>query len=189
MLILLSFALLVASCGGMPERSVSPVTTLAPEPAEEPDTTEPTLPSTTSTAPAREPAEEPDTTQPTPLSTTSTASAGPSVVELELSIFDWTDGNPPGNDAFVVVEGLESWTPNLEFGGDVRSFGGFEVGVPGTVLIYPDGDTGAEIRMTFVMTDEMISGSDMSITHVEIYDSEVLVWGQAIPGLEQSFDR
>ena len=30
------------------------------------------------------------------------------------------------------------------------------------------------------MTDEMISGSAMSVTNVEIYDSTILAWGQAI---------
>lgn len=39
------------------------------------------------------------------------------------------------------------------------------------------------------MTDEMISGSAMSVTNVEIYDSTILVWGQAIPGVEVEYDR
>lgn len=110
-------------------------------------------------------------------------------MELELTVFDWTETNAPGGDAFVVVEGIESWTPDLEFFADVRSFGTFEIGEPGALLVYPDGNDGSEIEVDFVMTKDMISGSDMAMTHVEIYDSEVLVWGMAIPGIEQTFDR
>ena len=40
-----------------------------------------------------------------------------------------------------------------------------------------------------MMTDETISGSAMSVTSVEIYDSAILVWGQAIPGFEAEYDR
>ncbi len=65
----------------------------------------------------------------------------------------------------------------------------FEIGEPGTLLIYPDGHGGVEIEVTFVMTDEMISGSDMSVTHVDINDGNVSVWGQAIPGFEVVSDR
>jgi len=110
-------------------------------------------------------------------------------MELELFVSDWTNNVPPPADVFVVVEGVESWTPDLEFGGDVHSFGEFKIGEPGTLLVYPDGHSGAEIEVTFVMTDEMISGSAMSVTNVEIYDSTILVWGQAIPGFEAEYDR
>ena len=40
-----------------------------------------------------------------------------------------------------------------------------------------------------MMTDETISGSAMSVTNVEIYDSTILAWGQAIPGFEAEYDR
>ena len=33
-------------------------------------------------------------------------------------------------------------------------------------------------------TIPMISGSDMSVTHVDINDGNVSIWGQAIPGFE-----
>lgn len=118
-----------------------------------------------------------------------TAPSATSAVELKLSVFDWTETNPPPVEAFVVVGGKQVWTPDLEFGGDVHSFGTFEIGEPSTIVVYPDGHEGSEISVEFVMTSDMISGSDRDQTHVEIYDSEVLVWGTAIPGFEQSFDR
>ena len=33
------------------------------------------------------------------------------------------------------------------------------------------------------------SGSDEMLTHVEIHDNEVQVWGHAIPEFEQYFER
>ena len=110
-------------------------------------------------------------------------------VELEVSFFDWTETNPPSEEAFVVVEGVGSWTPDLEFGGDGHSFGNFVIGVPGTLLIYPDGHEGKQLSVTFVMTDQMISGSAQALTHIEIFDSEVLVYGEAIPDIEEILDR
>jgi len=156
-------ALLIAACGGALDSSGTTETTESPRTSE-----------------------TPVATQLSPDSTTSTEGRGSGLVELELTVFDWTNNIPPPEDAFVVVEGVESWTPDLEF---VHSFGKFTIGVPGILLVYPDGYTGSEIEVTFVMTDEMISGSDMAMTHVEIYDSEVLAWGIAIPGFEQTFDR
>ena len=109
-------------------------------------------------------------------------------VALEVTDFDWTEARPPG-DVIVSVE-TTSWTPNLEFGGDGPfDFGSFAVGVPGTIFVYPDGLGGSEIQVTFEMADGMISGSDRAVTHIEIYDAEVLVWGEAIPGLGQAFER
>jgi hypothetical protein len=107
---------------------------------------------------------------------------------LEIAVFDWTSGPPPPEPQ--VVLGDQSWAPDLECGGDgPESFGSFQVGEPGTFVVYPDGIGGTEIVVGFVMTDEMISGSDMSLTHVEIYDKTVLVWGQATPEFEVEFAR
>lgn len=110
-------------------------------------------------------------------------------VAFDVSVFDWTESVPPG-DVHIVV-GDETWQPDMEFGGDVRSFGDFEVGTPATVMVYPDGLGSRAIEVTFVMTEEMApkSGSAETQTHVEIYDDEVQVWGLAIPDFEQFFDR
>lgn len=178
--------LLIAACGRASDSSGTTEATETLRTSEAPVATQLSSGSTTSTDAG---GEAPATTPPSSGSTTSTESRGSGLVELELTVFDWTNNVPPPEDAFVVVEGVESWTPDLEFGGDVHLFGGFTIGVPGILIVYPDGHSGSEIEVTFVMTDEMISGSDMAMTHVEIYDSEVLVWGIAIPGFEQTFDR
>ncbi len=131
------------------------------------------------------PREPTATTQPSEPSTTLKTSGA--FMILEIVVFDWTENVPPG-DVLVGV-GNESWQPNLEFGGDLREFGEYKIGLPGSFEVYPDGIGDTQIVVEFVMTDEMISGSVMSQTHVEIYDTEILVWGQAIPGLEETFDR
>lgn len=175
----------IGACGETSETSSQPAVIETSEATKAPDTT---LAGFTASTTAVN-----DSTRSTAASDSSTTSVAtngePGEVELELTVFDWTETNAPGGDAFVVVEGIESWTPDLEFFADVRSFGTFEIGEPGALLVYPDGNDGSEIEVDFVMTKDMISGSDMAMTHVEIYDSEVLVWGMAIPGIEQTFDR
>ena len=69
-------------------------------------------------------------TQPSPPSPTTIFAPAPQAsgpMEFELFVSDWTNNVPPPTDAFVVVEGVESWTPDLEFGGDVHSFGEFKI--------------------------------------------------------------
>lgn len=150
-----------------------------------------TTPTTTELAATTTNALDAETTSTPP--ETETPSTGRSAesgsVELEISFFDWTETNPPSEEAFVALEGVGSWTPDLEFGGDGHSFGHFVIGVPGTLLIYPDGHDGRELSVRFVMTDEMISSSAQALTHIEIFDSEVLVYGQAIPDFEEILDR
>lgn len=115
--------------------------------------------------------------------------SGADEVVLELSVFDWTESNPPG--AVTIVIGDQTWNPDLGFGGDGRELGEFEVGVPNSFTVYPDGPGGRGIEIEFVMTEEMAakSGSDEMMTHVEIHDSEVQAWGHAIPGFEAYYDR
>ena len=109
---------------------------------------------------------------------------------LEIVVFDWTENIPYGQIGPVAIGvGFESWEPDMEFGGDFKEFGEYEIGVPSSFEFYPDGFGGRQIIVDFVMTDEMTSGSVMSQTHVEIYDNEVLAWGQAIPGFEVTYDR
>ena len=170
---------LVSGCADSGDLTALPTSSpLTTSTTTEPAPTAMTAPNaeTTTTAPETE----------TP-STGRSAESGP--VELEISFFDWTETNPPSEEAFVVVQGVGSWTPDLEFGGDGHSFGHFVIGAPGTLLIYPDGYDGKELGVTFVMTDEMISGSAQALTHIEVFDSEVLVYGQAIPDFEQILDR
>lgn len=146
-------------------------------------TTTTTTVSTTASAPST------TTTTSEPTTSSSTAPKETAEVALDISVFDWTESNPPG-DVHVVV-GDETWQPELEFGGDVRSFGNFEVGIPATFVVYADGLGGRAVGVTFLMTDEMApkSGSAETLTHVEIHDNEVQVWGLAIPDFEQYFDR
>ncbi len=104
-----------------------------------------------------------------------------------MTVTDDTEQRPP--EVEIWVRGQGSWYPDLTFGGDVRELGEYPVGEAGEFFVYPDGRDGAEVRVEFVMTPEMISGSDRAMTRVEVYDDEVLVWGEAIPGFEQRFDR
>lgn len=113
----------------------------------------------------------------------------PGVVLLDIAVSDWTEQRPAGDRAEVWVRGAGSWYPDLTFGSDRRSTAPFPIGQPNDFFVYPDGRDGAEIQVTFVMTEEMISGAARSVTHVEIYDAQVVVWGEAIPGHEQVFSR
>ena len=76
-----------------------------------------------------------------------------------------------------------------KFGGDAHSFGEFKIVNRAPFSSTPTVTVVPRIKVTFVMTDEMISGSAMSVTNVEIYDSTILAWGQAIPGFEAEYDR
>ena len=75
------------------------------------------------------------------------------------------------------------------FGGDMRQFGKYPVGEPNEFIIYPDGREGTEVRVEFVMQPDMISGSDRARTAIEISDTAIVVIGQAIPGVRNSFPR
>ena len=114
---------------------------------------------------------------------------GSSEALLEVTVFDWTETNPP-IDALVVA-GEDTWTPDLEFGGDSHGFRPFPVGESHTFTIYPDGRSANAIDVSFVMTEEMvpISGSARALTNVEIYDDTVIVSGMAIPGFERTYSR
>lgn len=70
-----------------------------------------------------------------------------------------------------------------------RSFGNYPIGVPTTIWVYPDGADGNQVEVIFTMNGDMTSGSDRATTHIEIYDSTVVAWGEAIPDFEQSFTR
>jgi hypothetical protein len=71
----------------------------------------------------------------------------------------------------------------------VRQFSEHQVGEAGEFFVSPDGRDGVEVHVEFVMQPDMISGSDRAMTHVEVHDDEVVVWAEAIPGIEQRFDR
>lgn len=153
---------------------------------ESPDvTTEPTPELT----PAISPTPRPSTPPPSPDPATPIPAAGD--VTLEIAVWDDTSTNPPAADAEIWVRGEGSWFPDLTFGGDSRDLGDYPLGEPGEFFIYPDGRSGVEIRVEFVMTEEMlpISGSTQAQTTVEIHDAEVVVIGMAIPGTEATYDR
>jgi hypothetical protein len=173
-------ALLLVSCGSSDTSVTTESSPTSDQTSNVTATTKVIAPSTTTPA-------ETTTMVEKVVSTTSTTTQG-TLVALEVGIFDWTESNAP-EDVLVSV-GATFWEPDMEFGGDGPfDFGSFTIGEPGTITIYPDGLGGSEIEVTFVMTGEMISGSDRAVTHIEIYDSEVLVWGEAIPEFEQYFER
>lgn len=108
---------------------------------------------------------------------------------LEVVVWDDTSKNPPGDRMEVWVKGHGSWFPNVENGSDKKALGSFPVGEPNEFYLYPDGRDGAEIKIPFTMTREMISGSVMPQTIINIYDSKVEVVGQAIPDRTKEYPR
>lgn len=153
----------------------------------------PTGEPTTSPSPAETPTPTSPAATTTPRTTPPPATPEPIAGEviLEIAVWDDTASNPPASDAEVWVRGEGSWYPDLSFGADNRQLGEYRVGEPGEFFIYPDGRSGVEIQVEFVMTADMvpISGSTQAQTVVEIHDSEVVVTGMAIPQLEETYSR
>ena len=111
---------------------------------------------------------------------------------LRVSVMDETSG-PLGklDKVEIWVRNHGSWRSDLRHGGDVRTLGEFEVGktYEADFYIYPDGRDGAEIRVPFRMTADMISGSDRDTVLVDILDHSVRVTGTAVIGVSQEFPR
>ena len=121
--------------------------------------------------------------------TSAAGTSGASGVVLDIFVSDWTESVPPGDRFEIWVEGSGSWFPDLERRIDSRYFSAYPVGQPGEFFVYPDGRDGTELRVEFVMTSDMISGSYRATTYVQVWDGHVLVWGEAIPDFERQFDR
>jgi hypothetical protein len=122
---------------------------------------------------------------------TSAATPAPArqTVVLDIAVFDDSVDRPLADDFEVWVRGSGSWYPDVEFGADSRTFGEYQVGEADEFYIYPDGRDATEVRVEFTMQPDMIAGSDMARTLVEVTDSEVIVIGLAIPDQEQRFSR
>lgn len=149
-------------------------------------TTTVSSPLTTTTQATSTTTQRPTTTA-TQATTTTPEPENSTLKLLDVIVWDDTKSNPP--DVEVWVEGHGSWFPDLTFGGDGRLVGEFPVGVAAEFLVYPDGRAGTEIRVPFMMTEEIISGSDRDKVSVAIEDDKVVVFGTPIVGLEIEFTR
>ena len=180
--LIVAVSLPIASCGQSAIETTTdstgvPIATTA---------TSTTAPSTTTTERATTTIQGPATT--TAQATTTTPEPENATLKLlDVIVWDDTVSNPP--DVEVWVEGHGNWFPELTFGGDGRPLGEFPVGVAAEFLVYPDGRGGTEIRVPFLMTEEVISGSDRDKVSVAIEDDKVVVFGTPIVGLEIEFDR
>lgn len=147
-------------------------------------------PTGTSASPATTNIAFPETTSTAALGSTSISAAVSTgtLRVLEIAVWDDTVNNSTGATE-VWVDGYGSWFPDLTYGADSRELGEFQVGVEADFLVYPDGRGGTEIRVPFLMTEEIISGSDRDMISVSIEDEKVGVFGTPIAGLEIEFTR
>lgn len=109
-------------------------------------------------------------------------------VSLKLAVYDDTEDSP-GEAMEVWTEGLGSWFPDLEFGGDGTVIGPYSVDDELEVFVYPDGRDATEISFTLKITDQMVSESDRDMVQLSLYDDRLEVLSTGLSNKEATFDR
>jgi hypothetical protein len=152
-------AIMLAACGGGGSESGSAP---APAPAPAPQQPEP------------EEAEDEDET------------AEVSEAVLRMAITDETTGGLP--ERFEVwIRGTGSWFAAQDM--LLEAAGPFVTGEPTTFFIYPEGRDTPEIEVELIVPKTVIPGSVRDLVEIEVYDTEIKIFGTSVPGFEAVYQR
>ena len=79
--------------------------------------------------------------------------------------------------------------PELRFGGTFKDLGTGPSGTEQTFIIYPDSRDGKELKVPYMMTDEMNpNGSPRDMISVDISDTKITVHGLPIKAATGKFE-
>ncbi len=119
----------------------------------------------------------------TPSESKGNSKNGGQLIMVRVSVWDDTQRKPVNTRAEIWFKEYGSWwfKQELEYGGTVKDLGLRPSGIPQTLFIYPDSRSGIELKVPYMMTDEMNpKGSPRDMISVYISDSEISVVGLPI---------
>jgi len=102
---------------------------------------------------------------------------------VRVAIFDDTQKKPVHARAEIWFRGHGSWwlKREMQYGGTVKKLGKRPSGSRQLLILYPEGRKGKELKIPYMMTDEMNpEGSPRDTIFIEISDTEVEVYGLPI---------
>jgi len=110
---------------------------------------------------------------------------------VRVAVNDDTQRNPVHPRAEIWFRGHGSWwlKRELKHGGTVKNLGTRPSGTKQTLIIYPESRDGTELKVPYMMTDEMNpKGSPRDMISVDIADAEITVHGLPIKAASGKFE-
>lgn len=110
---------------------------------------------------------------------------------VRVAVNDDTEKNPVHPKAEIWFRGHGSWwlKRELKYGGTVKNLGTRPSGSKQTLVIYPESREGRELKVPYMMTDEMNpKGSPRDMISVDISDTEITVHGLPIKAASGKFE-
>ena len=110
---------------------------------------------------------------------------------VRVAVNDDTQRNPVHLRAEIWFRGHGSWwlKPELKYGGTLKNLGTRPSGTQQTLIIYPESRSGKELKVPYMMTDEMNpKGSPRDMISVDISDTEITVHGLPIKAATGKFE-
>jgi len=104
-------------------------------------------------------------------------------IMVRIAVWDDTQKKPVHAKAEIWFRGHGSWwlKPELKYGSTVKNLGTRPSGSQQTLIIYPESRSGRELKVPYMMTDDMNpKGSPRDMISVDISDTEVTVHGLPI---------
>ena len=110
---------------------------------------------------------------------------------VRVAVNDDTEKNPVHSKAEIWFRGHGSWwlKRELKYGGTVKNLGTRPSGTKQTLIIYPESREGRELKVPYIMTDEMNpKGNSRDMISVDISDTGVTVHGLPIKAASGKFE-
>ncbi len=112
-------------------------------------------------------------------------------IMVRVSVNDDTQKKSVHAKAEIWFRGHGSWwlKPELKYGSTVKNLGTRPSGSQQTLIIYPESRNGTELKVPYMMTDEMNpKGSPRDMISVDISDTEIKVHGLPIKAATGKFE-
>jgi len=110
---------------------------------------------------------------------------------VRVCINDDTQTSPVHAKAEIWSRGNGSWwlKPEMKYGGTVKVLETGPIGIKQTLVIYPESRNGKELKVPYMITDEMNpKGSPRDMISVDISDTEIIVHGLPIKAASGQFE-
>jgi len=110
---------------------------------------------------------------------------------VRVSVNDDTQTRQVHAKTEIWFRGYGSWwlKRELKYGGTVKNLGTRPSGIKQTLIIYPESRDGKELKVPYMMTDEMNpKGSPRDMISVDISDTEITVHGLPIKAASGQFE-
>ncbi|MDA3936097.1 MAG: hypothetical protein PF636_04420, partial [Actinomycetota bacterium] len=130
-----------------------------------------------------------DSDSPMPEGDGSTGTPTDSLVESDLRILWWNDTSSKSPAGAMISIGDSVWAPDPDADSARGLLADVLVDDTLTLVVLPDGESGARIEVPILITSDMDPTSDIDAIHVEVSDSSVRVLGNAVDNFDVTFDR